>query len=145
MNKEDKHKYLLPFPCWLSRFIPDIHVTPQVLVVLKGKNNILVFDAPHLIKFYSICCNMMTHPPAKPGIEYGDDFNRFLVYICIQRITHTNQDILLYSENVSGADNVSGAFRWLQLNPFITVALSFQFFGTLYGPVGQIFGGNTSA
>ena len=34
MNKEDKHKYLLPFPCWLARFIPDIHVTPQGLVVL---------------------------------------------------------------------------------------------------------------
>jgi len=139
MNKEDKHKYLLPFPCWLARFIPNMHVTPQGLVVKPGKNDRLVFDASHLIKFYSICCNMMTTPSKEPKIEYGTAFQRHLKFIYNLRITHPHEDILLYS------DDVSGAFRWPRLNPFIASAFSFLFFGTLYVPVGQVFGGNTSA
>ena len=132
MNKEDKRKYLLTFPCWLAHFIPNIHVTPQGLAVKKGKNDRLVFDASHLVKFYSICYNMMTTPFLEPNIEYDDAFQRFLVYVYNQRITHTNEDILLYS------DNVSGAFRWPRLNPFIAAAFSFLFYGTLYVIVGQV-------
>ena len=139
MNKEDKHRYLLPLPCWLVRFIPNIHITPQELVVKPGKNDRLVFDASHLIKFYSICCNMMTKPALEPEIEYGTAFSRHLEWSYNLRIIYPNEDILLYS------DDVSGSFRWPRLNPFVSSAFSFLFFGTLYIPVGQVFGDNTSA
>ena len=62
MNKEDKHRYLLPLPCWLARFIPNLHISPQGLIIKLDKNDRLVFDASYLIKFYSICSNMMTTP-----------------------------------------------------------------------------------
>ena len=82
---------------------------------------------------------MMTTWSIEPNIEYGDAFQRFLVYVYNQKITHTNEDILLYS------DDVSGAFSWSRLNPFIAAAFSFLFYGTLYVPAGLVFGGNTSA
>ena len=36
MNKEDKHRYLLPLPCWLARFIQNLHLTPQGLIIKTG-------------------------------------------------------------------------------------------------------------
>ena len=105
----------------------------------KGTNDRLVFGASRPIKFYSVCCNMMTTSSLEPSIEYGDAFQRFLNYIYNQRINHKDEDILIYS------DDVSGAFRWSRLNPFIAAVFSFLFYGTLYVPVGQVFGGNTSA
>ena len=37
MNKEDRNQYLIPLPSWLTRFIYNLHVTPQGLLVKKGK------------------------------------------------------------------------------------------------------------
>eukprot|EP00957_Ditylum_brightwellii_P171115 13026027-Ditylum_brightwellii.AAC.1 len=39
MNKENRNCYLLPLPCWITRFIPHLHVTPQELIVKPGKND----------------------------------------------------------------------------------------------------------
>ena len=139
MNKEDKHRYLIPLPCWIARFIPNLHITPQGLIIKPDKNDRLVFDASHLIKFYSICSNMMTTPSVEHPIEYGDAFTRYLTWIYNMRISLPNEDILQFS------DDVSGAFRWPRLHPWIATAFSFLFFGTLYIPTGQVFGSNTSA
>ncbi len=139
MNKEDKHRYLLPLPCWLARFIPNLHVSPQGLIVKVDKNDRLVFDASHLIKFYSICSNMMTLPQLEHPIEYGDAFTRYLTWIYNMRISLPTTDIVQFS------DDVSGAFRWPRLHPWIATAFSFMLFGTLYVPTGQVFGSNTSA
>ena len=37
MNKEDRNQYLIPLPSWLTRFIYNLHVTPQGLLVKKIK------------------------------------------------------------------------------------------------------------
>ena len=50
MNKEDRNQYLIPLPSWLTRFIYNLHVTPQGLLVKKGKNSRLVWNGsiiPH--------------------------------------------------------------------------------------------------
>eukprot|EP00957_Ditylum_brightwellii_P023897 1801893-Ditylum_brightwellii.AAC.1 len=39
MNKVDRNCYLIPHPCWMTRFIPHLHVTPQCLIVKPGKND----------------------------------------------------------------------------------------------------------
>ena len=139
MNKEEKHKYLLPLPGWLARFIPNIHISPQGLIVKVDKNDRLVFDASHLIKFYSVCSNMMTSPHLEHPIEYGNAFTRYLTWIYNMRISLPNTEIVQFS------DDVSGAFRWPRLHPWISTAFSFMLFGTLYIPTGQVFGSNTSA
>ena len=47
MNKEDKHQFIIPLPCWLARFIQNLYITPQSLIIKPGKNDRLVFDASH--------------------------------------------------------------------------------------------------
>ena len=111
MNKENKHNYLLPLPCWLARFIQNLHLTPQGLVIKPGKNDRLVFDASHLIKFDSICSNMMTNPSVEYPITYGDAFSRYLTWIYNMRISLPREDILQFS------DDVSGAFCWPRFIP----------------------------
>ena len=44
INKEDRNQYLLPFPNWLARFIPHLHLTPQGLLSKQGKNDRLIWD-----------------------------------------------------------------------------------------------------
>ena len=82
---------------------------------------------------------MMKNPSAEPKILYGDAFTRHLTSIYNLRITHKNEEILLF------CDDVSGAFRWPRLHPFIASSFCFPFFGTMYIPTGQVFGSNTSA
>ena len=41
-NKEDRNQYLVPLPSWLTRFVYNLHVTPQGLLVKKGENDRLV-------------------------------------------------------------------------------------------------------
>ena len=43
------------------------------------------------------------------------------------------------------SDDVSGAFRWPRLHPWIATAFSFLLFEMLYIPTGQVFGSITSA
>jgi hypothetical protein len=45
MNKEESNYYVMTFPYWLPRFIADMHLTPQSVVILPGENDCLVLDA----------------------------------------------------------------------------------------------------
>ena len=102
------------------------------------KNDRLIFYASHLIKFYSICSNMMTLPSLEHPIEYGTAFTRYLTWVYNMRISLPSTDILQF------LDDVSGAFRWPRLHPWIATAFYFLLFDTLYIPTGQVFGSNTS-
>ena len=82
---------------------------------------------------------MMTLSQVEHPIEYGNAFTRYLTWIYNMRITLPTTDIVQFS------DDVSGAFRWPRLHPWIATAFSFMLFGTLYVPTGQVFGSNTSA
>eukprot|EP00957_Ditylum_brightwellii_P150972 11495813-Ditylum_brightwellii.AAC.1 len=61
MNKEDRNCYLIPFPCWMTRFIPHIHVTTQGLMTKPVKNDRLVFDGPIELDWDSKPVNSMLH------------------------------------------------------------------------------------
>eukprot|EP00957_Ditylum_brightwellii_P141525 10781238-Ditylum_brightwellii.AAC.1 len=61
MNKDNRNCYLIPFPCWMTRFIPHIHVTPQGLIIKSKKNDRLVFDGSIKLKCNSKPVNSMTH------------------------------------------------------------------------------------
>jgi len=75
----------------------------------------------------------------EPQIWYGTAFSRHLVRIWNLRISYPNTDILLWD------DDVSGAFRLIKYNPEIATAFSAILDKYLCVPVGQVFGGNTSA
>ena len=67
---------------------------------------------------------MMTLPQLEHPIEYGDAFARYLTWIYNMRITSPTSDIVQFS------DDISGAFRWTRLYPWIAAAFSFMLFGT---------------
>ena len=139
MNKEDKHKYNFTLPIWCARFIPNLHLSPQGLIVKLGKNDRLVNDASFVSTYESVCLNMLTRPEKEPELEYGSAFVSHLTRIYDLRITHPTEELLLYS------DDVSGAFRWPRLNPYIATSMAFALFDSVHIPAGQVFGHNGSA
>ena len=139
LNKEDKHKYMFSLPFWTTRFIPNLHLSPQGLIQKPGKEDRLVNDASHLRTFDSTCLNMLTNPEKEPEIEYGSAFKDYLTYIYDLRITHPHVDLLTYS------DDVSGAFRWPRLNPYIAPSMAYKLLDCINIPAGQVFGNNASA
>ena len=139
LNKEDKHKYMFSLPIWSTRFIPNLHLSPQGIIQKKGKEDRLVNDASHLRNYDSTCLNMLTHPEKEPTLEYGSAFTDYLTHIYDLRITHPTEDLLLYS------DDVSGAFRWPRLNPYIASSMAYILLDSVNIPAGQVFGSNASA
>ena len=139
LNKEDKHKYMFALPIWTTRFIPNLHLSPQGLIQKKGKEARLVNDASHLRTYNSTCLNMLTDPSKEPTIEYGTAFTDYLTHIYDMRITYPNEDLLVYS------DDVSGAFRWPRLNPYIATSMAYILSNCVNIPAGQVFGSNASA
>ena len=92
-----------------------------------------------MIKFYSLCSNMMTTPSIEHPIEYGDAFLRYLTWIYNMGISLLEEDIPQFP------DDVSNAFRWPRLHPLIAPAFSFLFLGTLYIHTGKVFWSSTIA
>eukprot|EP00957_Ditylum_brightwellii_P156554 11915331-Ditylum_brightwellii.AAC.1 len=74
INKEDSNCYLIPIPCWMMRFIPHMHVTPQGLIIKPVENDRLVFDD----KFHSMgafvlfCSQPLIQHLMYSGIEGGN-------------------------------------------------------------------------
>ena len=134
MNKEDKNQYLIPLPNWLSRFIPNLHLTPQGLLVKKDKNDRLVWDGSFIPHWAAICINMMLTHDTEPKIHYGRTFKRHLKRIYNKRIAKPRTDLVLMD------DDVKGAFRHCKYHPDIAAAFAFIIQYLLYIPLGNTFG-----
>ena len=140
LNKEDKHNFVMHFPAWIARFIYNLHLSPEGILVKPNKNDRIVFDASFKINYNSLSLNTAwTHAWEEPPIRYGTALLRHLIRIWNLRITYADDDILLWD------DDVAGAFRLIKYNPEIAQAFSAIVHNTLWIPTGQVFGGNTSA
>ena len=102
MAKELKHSYSITLPAWITRFIPNIHVTPQGLLQKDGKNDRLIFDTSHLIDFDSLAANCVTKLQLEPIIRYRGTLQRHFKRIWNLRITYPTKRILLWDDDVSG-------------------------------------------
>jgi len=138
MNKEDRNCYLIPLPCWMTRFIPHLHVTPQGLIVKPGKNDRLVFDGSIKLNWNSHPVNSMTHVKYEPEVTFGQALPKHLIRIWNLRISYPEKDILLWD------DDATGAFRQCKLHPDIAQVFSFIIEQLLFVPCGNTFGSNTS-
>jgi len=139
LNKEERNNYSLPFPSWTARFIPHLHVSPSGIIFKPGKKDRIIFDASYHVDALSFSPNDWTHAADEPPIYYGDALVRHLQRIWNLRITYPNAIIYLWD------DDVAGAFRLIKYNPQISTAFASIINLRLWVPVGQVFGGNTSA
>jgi hypothetical protein len=138
MNKEERNCYVMVFPCWIARFVPDSHLTPQSILVICGKNDRLAFDGSSKLEWDSVPVNCMTNAANEPDLIYGSCWNRHLIRIHNLRISYPKKEIELFD------DDASGAFRHAKHNPDIAPAISFVIGEHLFVPTGQTFGSNTS-
>ena len=139
LNKEERNNFIIPLPSWLSRFVPNLHLSPEGIIIKEGKKDRIIFDASFKIFPTSACPNTWTSKFDEPPIWYGSAFSRHLIRIWNLRISYPNLEIYLWD------DDVAGAFRLVKYNPYIASAFSAVVNSILCVPTGQVFGGNTSA
>jgi len=139
LNKEEKNNYTIPFPIWIARFIPHLHVSPEGIIIKEGKKDRIIFDASFHIDYDSQAPNDWTSKYDEPTITYGTALLRHLQQIWNLRISYPDDIIYLWD------DDVAGAFRLIKYNPEIAQVFSALLHQHLWVPVGQVFGGNTSA
>jgi len=139
LNKEERNNFTIPLPAWYARFIPHIHVSPEGIIVKEGKKDRIIFDASFHVHHNSQSPNDWTSKYDEPEIFYGTALLRHLTQIWNLRLTYPDDVIYLWD------DDVAGAFRLVKYNPEIAAAFSAIVHNTLWIPVGQVFGGNTSA
>jgi len=139
LNKEERNNYTIPLPAWYARFIPHIHISPEGIIIKEGKKDRIIFDASFHVHYDSKSPNDWTSKYDEPDIFYGTALVRHLTQIWNLRITYPDDVIYLWD------DDVAGAFRLVKYNPEIAAAFSAIVHNILWIPVGQVFGGNTSA
>ena len=134
LNKEERNKYLLPFPNWLDFFFKNIHLTPWGLLSKLGKNNRLIWDDSFQPEWNYTCINMMLNRDYEPEVVYGDIFMRHLTQIWNLRISYPNEELYLFD------DNVKGVFRHSKYYPYVAGSFAFSISSYLMIPLGQTFG-----
>lgn len=139
MLKEFKNQWMFALPCWLARFIPNGHMTPEGIASKENKKDRPFFDASFLVSALSICINMCTHKDNEPEIHYGETLMNILIRIWNLRITYPELDLYLM------CDDVAGAFRHGKYNPEILSAFMYRIQRLLIVSCGQNFGTNFAA
>lgn len=82
LNKEDKHNFVMHFPAWTVRFIYNLHVSPEGILIKPNKNDRIVFDASFKIQYNSLSLNTSwTHASDEPPVNYGTALLRHLTRI----------------------------------------------------------------
>ena len=138
INKEEKHKYIIPFPTWITRFVPDLHLSPMGILVKPQKEPRFIFDGSFRMDAHAVPVNDWPDVSAEFDLRYGTCFQRHLVWIWNLRISYPATEILLWD------DDGSGAFRNAKYHPDLALAFAFRIGHYLCIPTGVCFGGNTS-
>lgn len=79
MTVEHKHNYAIALPCWIARFVPNLHLIPQGFAVNEGKNDRLIFNVSLKPEHNSFNRNMPTNTNTAPPIEYGEKVSHTFV------------------------------------------------------------------
>ena len=111
INKEERNQYLIPIPSWVSRFIKNLHLTPQGLLTKKGKNDRIIWDGSFTPNWNAICITMM--------LNQNSTFTKRLQRLYNLRISYPDDEIVLRD------DDVKGAFRHCKYHPDIVSAFAF--------------------
>ena len=88
-NKEEKNKFVIPLSGWSWQFIPHLFLTPQHILIKKGKER-MIYDAAYQYTRDSVSINMMTEDASvnKLHCDFGTVKARLYRRIYNLRITH---------------------------------------------------------
>jgi hypothetical protein len=141
MLEEEALTYHILLPRFLWHFIPGLHLSMMTWHVHKGKGCLIVDpsstiddyldDGAQNSQIYDPC---LDHSDIIPPVYYATTFQRHLMYIWNLHISHPNEDILQYG------DDVTAAFQHTLHHPGIAVVFAQCFMEYLIIPVGGIFG-----
>ena len=81
INKEEKHKCLIPFPVWITRFVPNLHLSPMGILIKPQKNPRFIFDGSFRIDADSTPVNVWSDVEHEFNLYYGTCFTRHLKWI----------------------------------------------------------------
>ena len=115
-----------------------MHLTPQGILIKKGKKDRIFSDIFFLISPYAACTNQLTFPESETSLEYGTAFTRHLTQIYNLRVSYPKEELFLFD------DDVAGAFKHAKYHPDVAAAHSFKLDKHLYVPLGSTFGSNVS-
>lgn len=141
MNKEERNCFVIPFPMWIARYLPNIFYTPQHILEKPGKKDRQVFDGSRRFTPTAIPVNKMTST-AEPGVEldckFGDTFVKILQRIWNLRISYPDTDIILH------ANDIKSCFRQVKHHPDVAGAFSYIIGEHLFAQCGLTFGSDFS-
>jgi len=103
LNKEDKRKFVLTFPVWMTDLILDLHVNPQALVMIPGKKDCLVFDSSFMVDEDNRPYNADCNSELEPDIFFGSAWVRHLTYIYNLHISFPNEEIFITDNDITSA------------------------------------------
>ena len=133
LNKEDRNQYIYSFPNWIARFIPNLYLTTQGLLLKTGKNDRLVWDGSFQSDWESVSVNMILDRITEHMIVYGDAFDRYLIRIWNLCLTHPDEEIYLFD------DDAKGAFRYRKYHSDVASAFAFSISSFLMIPLGNVY------
>lgn len=136
MNKEERNNFVIPLPGWLWRFVPNLHFTPQHLLIKEGKKDRQISNARLRHDATSISLNMMAaiKDDTELDCQFGSALHDLLSRIWNLRITYPDRDIVLH------ANDVKSCFRQLKHHPDVMGAFSYILGDYLFLQCGQSFG-----
>jgi hypothetical protein len=138
MNKEDKQDYVLTFPAYIKDYIPDLWLTPNVLVQIPGKKDRVIFDASFCIHAHSHPYNSCISNEHEPNIIFGGAWTRYLMLIYNLRNSFPDREILLFD------DDIVSAFWQIKYHPNVLSSKGFCDHKYLFIQTGLSFGDNSS-
>ena len=118
---------------------PNIHLTPQCLLIKPGKKDRMIWDGSFLSIWFAICINMMQDNSKSPDIHFGTSLMRHLVCIWNLRITHSFIEIYVWD------DDVSGTYRIPKYYLNVTDAFLYTILSYIFLPTGGTFDSSTSS
>jgi len=122
----------------MTDLIPDLHVNPQVLVMIPGKKDRLVFDSSFMVDEKSCPYNADCDSELEPDIFFGSAWVCHLTYIYNLCISFPNEEIFITD------NDITLAFGQIKYNPNIISAKAFIVGPWLFVCTGQNFGDQPS-
>jgi len=145
LAKEEAQSFHIALPRFIWRFILGIHIAPMVWNIRKGKGRLCIDPSNRISEDDDGNANASIPAPGEddredecPSVHYARALHRHLTYVWNLRITHPDEDILQF------VDDIQAAFHRVLYNPDAMVLFASVFQEFLILAVGTIFGARNS-